>query len=245
MNSSKNSARLPHEIAESIEEFIYNVEHKDISSMYSVGDWIKFETAGGTLTAYIAGFNHDTLAQAGDSGDTATVTLLAHQTFIAGRFTDGGARTYDSHWGESEIRNHTIPILFSALPDCLREHIVPVRKLCMKSSTDCTVVEIIDKLWLPSEIEYGIYGITSSAADLEGETYEIFLTEHAGEKLLSTAYTSPFQSLRSTCANRVGTYGIELGTLSRKATNSFFPFTFGFCLTNKHMEQQSMEAAND
>lgn len=73
----------------------------------------------------------------------------------------------------SQLRKWLNEEFFEQLPDWLQKKIVPVVK---KTYTDGKIVETVDKIFIPSEIE--VFGKTKYSKKGEGEQYEFFKEWH-------------------------------------------------------------------
>lgn len=216
-----DNTREPHEIQESLEEVIKNIESGKADELYVVGDWMMIDTLVGKLTAYIVGKTHDVL----DDGDTpASVTFgilnFPFQARMNLRNLNSGG------WKSSYMRSTIMQHIQNFLPPCLLEHIAPVIKRTSDGSEN--IEETSDKLWLFAESEIMP---REYSYDGEGEIYEFFkIPQH---RVLFNGYY--FTWLRSPSSGSSYTFCsvYSIGSAYGSSAASSFGLSFGFCISVK------------
>ena len=141
---------------------------------------------GSVVTLDIIGKNHDV----DEKGNKTDLTLCFHDIIAANRMNKrlknkGG-------WRDSCLREWLNEEFFDLLPDWLQKKIVSVIK---KTSEDGKIVETVDKIFIPSEIE--VFGQTKYSQEGEGEQYEFFKDWHNRIKGLEEDKYSTWYWLRS------------------------------------------------
>lgn len=116
----------------------------------------------------ILGKNHDI----DENGNKTNLTLCFHD-FPESKPMNTKMTSIGGGWRGSELRTWLNEEFFEQLPDWLQKKIVPVVK---KSSEGEKIVETVDKIFIPSEIE--VFGKTKFSMDGEGEQYEFFKDWH-------------------------------------------------------------------
>lgn len=138
---------------------------------FSVGDGKKITLKDGSeYVVEIIGFKHDELSDA--DKQVSGVTFCFRE--LLGKDDDGGMYmnaecTNKGGWKDTERRIWLNDEFFNLLPDDLADAISPVVK---KTCNGEKVVETVDKIFLPSEVE--IFGKTEYSGEGEGKQYEFF-----------------------------------------------------------------------
>ena len=122
---------------------------------------------GSEATLDIIGKNHDV----DEKGNKTNLTLCFHNLYI--KKAMNSEYTNKGGWRDSELRKWLNEEFFNLLPDWLQKRIIPVVK---KTSDDGKIIETVDKIFIPSEIE--VFGETKFSMKGEGEQYEFFKEWH-------------------------------------------------------------------
>ena len=122
---------------------------------------------GSEVTLDIIGKNHDV----DENGNKTNLTLCFHDIYTR-REINYTCTNYGG-WACCELRKWLNEEFFNLLPDWLQKKIVPVVK---KTYEDGKIVETVDKIFIPSEIE--VFGKTKYSEEGEGEQYEFFKDWH-------------------------------------------------------------------
>ena len=150
---------------------------------------------GSEVTLDIIGKNHDV----DENGNKTNLTLCFHDIYtrreINYNYTNYGG------WACCELRKWLNEEFFDLLPDWLQKKIVPVVK---KTSEDVEIVETVDKIFIPSEIE--VFGKTKYSKEGEGEQYEFFKDWHNRIKGLEEDKCSTWYWLRSPYSGYHGSF---------------------------------------
>ena len=141
---------------------------------------------GSEATLDIIGENHDV----DKNGNKTDLTLCFHDIYT--RKEINYTCTNYGGWTCSKLRRWLNEEFFDLLPDWLQKKIVPVVK---KTSEDGKIVETVDKIFIPSEIE--VFGKTKYSEKGEGKQYEFFKDWHNRIKGLEEDKCSTFYWLRS------------------------------------------------
>ena len=141
---------------------------------------------GSVVTLDIIGKNHDV----DKNGHKTNLTLCFHDIYT--RKEINYTCTNYGGWTCCKLRKWLNEEFFDLLPDWLQKKIVPVVK---KTSEDGEIVETVDKIFIPSEIE--VFGKTKYSEKGEGEQYEFFKDWHNRIKGLEEDKCSTFYWLRS------------------------------------------------
>lgn len=193
---------------------------------FLVGDTRQILDGTASRTVEIIGFAHDDLA---DGSGKAGVTFCLQDT-LSGKRAMNDTATNAGGWSESQIRAALLSNLFNRLEEGLRAVIKPVIKKTTAGSRSTTIVETVDRLFPPAEIEiFGTVGNNASAA--EGTQYPFFATtESRIKKFDGTASvywtrtpamgnTANFRTVLSSGASATGT-----------AANLSNAVTYAFCV---------------
>lgn len=141
---------------------------------------------GSEVTLDIIGKNHDV----DENGNKTNLTLCFHDIYTR-REINYTCTNYGG-WACCELRKWLNEEFFNLLPDWLQKKIVPVVK---KTSEDGKIVETVDKIFIPSEIE--VFGKTNYSEKGEGKQYEFFKDWHNRIKGLEEDKYSTCYWLRS------------------------------------------------
>lgn len=172
---------------------------------------------GSVVTLDIIGKDHDV----DENGNKTNLTLCFHEIYTRREIN----YTYTNYggWTCSKLRRWLNEEFFNLLPDWLQKKIVPVVK---KTSEDGEIVETVDKIFIPSEIE--VFGKTKYSKEGEGEQYEFFKDWHNRIKGLEEDKCSTWYWLRSPCSGNnnnfceVSSDG-SLGSIGAGITNGVTP----------------------
>ena len=141
---------------------------------------------GSVVTLDIIGKNHDV----DENGNKTDLTLCFHD--IPVNHLMDKKITKKSGWRDSGLRKWLNEKFLNLLPDWLQKEIVPVVK---KTFVDGKIVETVDKIFIPSEIE--VFGETKYSEKGEGKQYEFFKDWHNRIKGLGKDKHSKSYWLRS------------------------------------------------
>lgn len=122
---------------------------------------------GSEVTLDIIGKNHDV----DENGNKTNLTLCFHDIYT--RKEINYTCTNYGGWTCCKLRKWLNEEFFDLLPGWIQKKIVPVVK---KTSEDGKIVETVDKIFIPSEIE--VFGKTKYSKEGEGEQYEFFKDWH-------------------------------------------------------------------
>ena len=176
-----------------IEELIdgvQNINLKDIEYAFSI------ELKNGKkFWVDIIGKKHDV----DEKGHKTNLTLCFHDIYTRKEIN----YTYTNYggWTCCKLRKWLNEEFFDLLPDWLQKKIVPVVK---KTSEDGEIVETVDKIFIPSEIE--VFGKTKYSKEGEGEQYEFFKDWHNRIKGLEEDKCSTWYWLRSPGSGNSGNF---------------------------------------
>lgn len=134
----------------------------------------------------IIGKKHDV----DENGNKTNLTLCFHEIYTR-KEINYTCKNYGG-WTCSKLRKWLNEEFFNLLPDWLQKKIVPVVK---KTSEDGEIVETVDKIFIPSEIE--VFGKTKYSKKGEGKQYEFFKDWHNRIKGLEEDKCSTCYWLRS------------------------------------------------
>lgn len=142
----------------------------DAERVLRVGDEKEFELyTGEKVKAKLISLNpHDVRADY----SPATKTKATFMFYVDGEYEMNEECTNVGGWKDSKMRNTYMPRFYKLLPSDLQALILPVKKKTSAGGESEEIVETIDKLFLPSEIE--IAGTTDCSCEGEGELYEYF-----------------------------------------------------------------------
>lgn len=190
--------------------------------LFSVGDEKYIPELGASVV--LLGINHDRK----ENGVVAGLTFgLKYNQTATGAYCsmnyvqDEYGNPYNSNangWKDSTARAYLNGDFMNYLPEELRNAIIPVKKLTGAGGGSSTIVETIDKIWIPSEVEMS--GSTQYSASGEGTQYEYFGTYENGNRNWKKYYgplRSPNVSLLTNYIQNPSTGASELTT----ATNSY------------------------
>ena len=141
-------------ITEDLDTLIANIKSGSVSQ-YKLGD-TKYIGKVNNVDTYmqLVGFNQDTTA--------ADATVKAKTSWIVknlcGTAPMNSTNTSVGGWAECALRKTTLPTILAALPENLRNAIVPVTKTYYDGAT-YSVLSTTDSLWIPSY--YEMYGNTT------------------------------------------------------------------------------------
>lgn len=121
------------------------------------------------LEIQIIGFNHDDLA---DGSGKAGITIATKNSVYIPAFTNNIAFDHVNGWESARARTEFNSTSFNNLPQDLRQCIKDVIKQSRSSSSNASIVNTIDKLFIPSATEYA--GATTYGE--EGTQYEYYKT---------------------------------------------------------------------
>jgi len=153
------------------------------SSAFKIGDekQITFST-GEKITMVILGFDHDDLS---DGSGKAGITLGMKNALATNYMMNASSKDYDGQsgynaggWLNCEMRNNTMPLLLSYLPEEVRAVIKTVKKKTSKGCMSSDMLETDDKLFLFSQEEVmGTHMYTTQYQNSfagEGTQYDYF-----------------------------------------------------------------------
>ena len=135
-----------------------------------IGDEKEFELyTGEKVKAKLISLNpHDVRADY----SPATKAKATFMFYVDGEYEMNEECTNVGGWKDSKMRNAYMHRFYTLLPSDLHSLILPVKKRTSAGGENEEIVETVDKLFLPSEIE--IAGTTDCSCEGEGEIYEYF-----------------------------------------------------------------------
>ena len=150
----------------------------------------------------ILGKNHDI----DENGNKTNLTLCFHDVTEM-KPMNTKMTSIGGGWRDSELRKWLNEEFFDLLPDWLQKKIIPVVK---KSSEGEEIIETVDKIFIPSEIE--VFGETKFSMEGEGEQYEFFKDWHNRIKGFKEDKYAAWYWLRSPYSgNYIGFCGVDSG----------------------------------
>ena len=142
----------------------------DAERVLRVGDEKEFELyTGEKVKAKLISLKpHDVRADY----SPATKARATFMFYVDGEYEMNEECTNVGGWKDCKMRNTYMPRFYKLLPSDLQVLILPVKKRTSAGGENEEIVETVDKLFLPSEIE--VAGTTDCSCEGEGEIYEYF-----------------------------------------------------------------------
>ena len=150
------------------EQIISACESGSVPDTWAVGDQKTMTINGTDYTIDIIGKNHDTYA---DGSGTAPLTFQLHDCYGTA-YRMNSSRTNENGWGNTEMKNTTLPTVLALMPDEVQTAIKQVSKKYSPGGSYTNIYTASDKLFLLSEIE--VFGTNEESVSGEGSQYDYY-----------------------------------------------------------------------
>ena len=159
------------------ETSVIYLDNGDIHRKVSIGDQVTLSLNGTNYAFDIIGFNHDTLTNASEYGNTtktgkAGITFQMHDLFEA-YYEMNSSNTNSGGWKSSAMRTSTMATMKGYLPAAWQTAIKPVNKASGTGGGSSSGTETVsDGCFLLAEIE--VFGSTTFSVSGEGTQYAYY-----------------------------------------------------------------------
>lgn len=186
----------------------------------------------------LVGFDHDELADgSGKAGMTFICKNLLATDHVMNDIGVNRPSGATESWESSAMRDYLLTTIYAALPEKLKNVILPVTKQTSIGRMSETVAESTDTLWIPSLVElisnynnestYPVYAA-------EGETYPVFTDAESRIKYNTANYGAKYWTRSPYMGGSTSFWCISAtgGAVNIYAANTAQGVVFGFCVGN-------------